>query len=40
MRDHGWIQRGAAGWQLNHRGQRVVRVRRMLLRALGVEAVG
>lgn len=41
MRGYGWIDgEGAGTRRLNARGQRVVRIRRALLRGLGIEAVG
>lgn len=40
MRSHGWIEDADGGWRLTSRGRRVVRVRRALLRALRIEAVG
>ena len=40
MRGRGWIDRDGARWRLNARGQRVVRVRRALLRMLRIKVVG
>jgi len=40
MRGHGLIEGDGERWWLNARGQRLVRVRRALLRALRIEAVG
>jgi len=40
MRGYGWVEADAAGWRLKAHGQRVVRIRRALLRWLGIEAVG
>jgi hypothetical protein len=40
MRSHGWVEGDAAGWKLTDSGRRVVRLRRALLRALRIEAVG
>ena len=40
MRGYGWIESTDAGWRLNDRGRRVVRLRQALLRALRIEAVG
>jgi hypothetical protein len=40
MRSHGWIEGDDNGWRLAESGRRVLRVRRLLLRALGIEAVG
>jgi len=40
MKGHGWIAGSADGWALTPSGQRVVRIRRTLLRILRIEAVG
>lgn len=40
MRGHGWVSGDTAGWTLTASGRRVVRVRRAILRALHIEAVG
>jgi hypothetical protein len=40
MHGHGWVEPRGPAWQLTDSGQRVVRVRRALLRALRIEAVG
>ena len=40
MRGHGWVDEHGGLRRLNQRGQRVVRIRRALLRGLGIEAVG
>ena len=40
MSGHGWTERSGDSWSLSAAGHRVVRVRRALLRILGIEAVG
>ena len=40
MLGRGWVDRDGTTWWMNARGQRVVRVRRALLRALRIETVG
>ena len=40
MRGHGWIAQSGQMWALTPAGQRVVRIRRALLRLLRIEAVG
>lgn len=40
MKGHGWIANTDNGWALTPAGQRVVRIRRLLLRLLRIEAVG
>ncbi len=40
MRGRGWVDRDGERWWLSARGQRVVRVRRALLRVLRIKVVG
>jgi hypothetical protein len=40
MHGHGWIARTSDRWALTASGRRVVRMRRLLLRLLRIEAVG
>ena len=40
MRGYGWVEGTDAGWKLTTSGQRMVRLRRALLRALRIETVG
>jgi hypothetical protein len=40
MESHGWLRRQGAGLMLTDRGRRVLRLRRILLQLLRIEAVG
>ena len=40
MRGYGWVEGTDAAWRLTGSGQRAVRLRRVLLRALRIETVG
>jgi hypothetical protein len=40
MRLQGWLEHKAGGWALTQRGRMVLRLRQVLLKALGIEAVG